>query len=41
MTFAEFVALYKTFFSKLPTTDPNDGNSYWNNSGIITRSIKS
>lgn len=36
-----FKFLYDQFVSSLPTTDPGDGTSEWNNSGIVTRSIKS
>ena len=38
---AKFKTLYDEYLSSLPTTDPGDGVSDWNNSGIITRSIAS
>lgn len=38
---AQFKVLYDEYLDSLPTTDPGDGTSDWNNSGIITRSISS
>jgi len=38
---AQFKALYEQYRDSLPTTDPGDGVSDWNNSGIVTKSIAS
>ena len=41
MTSGDFKTLYYAMIAILPTTDPGDGYSLWNNSGIVTRSVKS
>ena len=40
-TIQQFRELYDAYLESLPTFDPGDGTSDWNNSGIITRSIAS
>lgn len=38
-TILQFKAQYELYLSSLPTTDPGDGVSDWNDAGIIARSI--
>lgn len=38
---AQFRAAYEAYRATLPTIDPGDGTSDWNNNGIITQSIAS
>ncbi|MFT8716121.1 hypothetical protein [Gluconobacter potus] len=40
-TTEQFAAVRNAYLASLPTTDPGDGVSDWNNSGVITKSIKS
>lgn len=41
MTPAQFAAVRDAYLATLPTSDPGDGISDWNNWGVITKSIKS
>ncbi|MFT8346619.1 hypothetical protein [Gluconobacter oxydans] len=41
MTTEQFAAVRNAYLASLPTTDPGDGVSDWNNFGVITKSIKS
>ncbi|GBQ69599.1 hypothetical protein AA103196_2257 [Ameyamaea chiangmaiensis NBRC 103196] len=38
---ASFKALYDAYRDSLPTADPGDGTSDWNNAGIIGKSVES
>jgi len=39
ITTAQFASVRSAYLASLPTSDPGDGVSDWNNSGIITKSL--